>query len=143
MNYEEFYEELVAEIEQVTVVLKAYDDLEDYFMNTRNNRVTYESYVLNSLPKSISDIIYILGTGNLTLSAAHELKNTLKNNTRLAYTKSVLKLIKDNKEKVIETFKTQAKISNEALLINLKNDLVGDLNKNEYRISTLKELMRK
>ncbi|RZM24479.1 MAG: hypothetical protein EOO88_22670 [Pedobacter sp.] len=143
MNYEEFYEELVREIEQVTVVLKAYDDLEDYFMNTRNNRVTYESYVLNSLPKSISDIIYILGTGNITLSAAHELKNTLKNNTRLAYTKSVLKLIKDNKEKVIETFKTQAKISNEALLINLKNDLVGDLNKNEYRISTLQELMRK
>ena len=143
MNYEEFYEELIGEIEQVTVVLKAYDDMEEYFMNTRNNRVTYESYVLNSLPKSISDIIYILGTGNLTLSAAHELKNTLKNNTRLAYTKSVLKLITDNKEKVIETFKTQAKISNEALLINLKNDLVGDLTKNEYRVSTLKELMRK
>lgn len=143
MNYEEFYEELIKEIEQVTVVLKAYDDLEDYFMNTRNNRVTYESYVLNSLPKSISDIIYILGTGNLTLSAAHELKNTLKNNTRLAYTKSVLKLIKENKDKVIDTFKTQARISNEALLINLKNDLVGDLTKNEYRVSTLQELMRK
>ncbi|TDO24719.1 hypothetical protein [Pedobacter duraquae] len=143
MNYEEFYEELIGEIEQVTVVLKAYDDLEDYFMNTRNNRVTYESYVLNSLPKSISDIIYILGTGNLNLSAEHELRNTLKNNTRLAYTKRVLNLIRDNREKVIATFKTQAKISNEALLINLKNDLVGDLTKNQYRVSTLQELMRK
>jgi len=143
MNYEEFYEELIAEIEQVTVVLKAYDEMEDYFMNTRNNRVTYESYVLNSLPKSISDIIYILGTGNLTLSAEHELRNTLKNNTRLAYTKRVLNLIKDNKDQVIDTFKTQARISNEALLINLKSDLVGDLTKNQYRVSTLQELMRK
>jgi len=143
MNYEEFYEELIAEIEQVTVVLKAYDEMEDYFMNTRNNRVTYESYVLNSLPKSISDIIYILATGNLTLSAEHELRNTLKNNTRLAYTKRVLNLIKDNKDKVIDTFKTQARISNEALLINLKSDLVGDLTKNQYRVSTLQELMRK
>ena len=143
MNYEEFYEELIAEIEQVTVVLKAYDEMEDYFMNTRNNRVTYESYVLNSLPKSISDIIYIPATGNLTLSAEHELRNTLKNNTRLAYTKRVLNLIKDNKDQVIDTFKTQARISNEALLINLKSDLVGDLTKNQYRVSTLQELMRK
>ena len=143
MDYEEYYNGLITEVERTTVVLKEYNDLEADFAGTVSNRVTYESYVLSSMPIGIADIVYILTSGNMSIKFDIELKNTLKNNTRLLYTKGLLELMKNNKTRVLEIFKSLVDISNREALINLKNDISSDLTKNEYRLSRLKDLLRR
>jgi len=143
MDYEEYYNSLLTEVERTTVVLKEYNDLEPDFASAVSNRVTYESYVLSSMPIGIADIVYILTSGNMSIKFDVELKNTLKNNTRLLYTKGLLELMKNNKTKVLQIFKSLVDISNREALINLKNDISSDLTKNEYRLSRLKDLLRR
>ena len=143
MDYEEYYNSLLTEVERTAVVLKEYNDLEPDFATAVSNRVTYESYVLSSMPIGIADIVYILTSGNMSIKFDIELKNTLKNNTRLLYTKGLLELMKNNKTKVLEIFKSLVDISNREALINLKNDISSDLTKNEYRLSRLKDLLRR
>ena len=143
MDYEEYYNSLLTEVERTTVVLKEYNNLEADFAGAVSNRVTYESYVLSSMPIGIADMVYILTSGNISIKFDVELKNTLKNNTRLLYTKGLLDLIKNNKTKVLEIFKSLVDISNHVALVNLKNDIASDLTKNEYRLGRLKDLLRR
>ena len=143
MDYEEYYNSLLTEVERTTVVLKEYNNLEPDFASAISNKVTYESYVLSSMPIGIADIVYILTSGNMSIKFDIELKNTLKNNTRLLYTKGLLELMKNNKTRVLEIFKSLVDISNREALINLKNDISSDLTKNEYRLSRLKDLLRR
>lgn len=143
MDYNEYYEALLAEVERTTVMLKGYDDLDEYFLNAVSNRVTYESYVLSSLPVGISDIIYILTSGSMSITFDFELRNTLKNNTRLLYAKKVLTLMQNNREKIIEIFTTLTGMSNSDLLIRLRTDINNDLIKNEERLERLRQLLRR
>ncbi|TKC03670.1 hypothetical protein [Pedobacter frigoris] len=143
MDYEEYYNSLLGELTRATVVLKEYSDLEDFFANSSRNKVTYEAYVLSSMPIGISDIVYIITSGNISLKFDTILHNTLKNNNRLAFTKGVLNLFKNEKTKILSIFKSLVEISNEMQLRDLLNDIGDSLNKNEYRLTRLKELMRK
>ncbi|WP_316791843.1 hypothetical protein [Pedobacter frigoris] len=143
MDYEEYYNSLLGELTRATAVLKEYSDLEDFFANSSRNKVTYEAYVLSSMPIGISDIVYIITSGNISLKFDTVLHNTLKNNNRLAFTKGVLNLFKNEKGKILDIFKSLVEISNEMQLRDLLGDIGDSLNKNEYRLTRLKELMRK
>ncbi|MEJ2881300.1 hypothetical protein [Pedobacter sp. GR22-6] len=143
MNYEEYYNSLLGELTRATTVLKDYSDLEDYFAGSSRNKVTYEAYVLSSMPIGISDIVYIITSGPISIKFDTVLHNTLKNNNRLAFTKGVLKLFQDEKTQILSIFKTLVEISSEMQLTTLLSDIGNDLTKNEYRLSRLKDLMRR
>lgn len=143
MNYEEYYNELSSELERSASVLKEYDDLEAHFMSSTHSRVRYESYVLSSMPVGIVDIVYILTSGTMTVSFDIELKNTLKNNTRLQYTLGVSRLFDKERVKILDIFKSLTEIANDDVLLNILNGIRNDLSKNEDRILKLKELMRR
>lgn len=143
MDYNEYYDNLLAEVERTAVMLKGYDELDEHFSNVVSNRVTYESYVLSSLPVGIPDIVYILTSGSMSITFEFELRNTLKHNTRWLYTKKVLEMMKNNKEQIIDIFKSLTGISNSDLLNTLKLNIANDLDKNEDRLARLRQLSRR
>jgi len=143
MNYEEYYNSLLGELTRATTVLKEYSDLEDFFANSSRNKVTYEAYVLSSMPIGISDIVYIITSGNISIKFDSILQNTLKNNNRLAFTKAVIRLFEEEKTQILNIFKSLVEISNATQLTALLSSISEDLAKNEYRLSRLKDLMRR
>ncbi|TDQ11134.1 hypothetical protein [Pedobacter metabolipauper] len=143
MDYEAYYNELLGELERTITVLTTYNEIEDFFTSSTRNKVTYESYVLSSMPIGVADIVYILTTGNIAIKYDVELRNTLKNNTRLAFTKGLKKLFEAEKTKIISIFTSLVEISNDKFLKDLLNDVTNDLNKNESRLLRLKDLMRR
>lgn len=138
MDYEQYYNDLLAEIGRSVELLKEYYEVEPTLDDHRKSFL-YQVFIIDAVPNGIQEVIKIITQGEWWYKIDSNMGIHYEDNKTSPFVTRLFEALSHNPTLAIDTFKRFAEISGNVYFIELLENIRYDLKITEHRLKLLKQ----